>query len=673
MTRTSDARRCVGSEVHAKAEHVTSFKECQRLFGSCAKTKLVNGTVVELLKSTVHGRAKNELKVKWLVNDREIVKTLHLRSVRAGPVPSAPPPQRNPTTDTQTNDSGDDAEDDDEQPPSVEAAYSALACEISEAGGDDAASFDCHGVLWVKQEVQQPVGGPAHEQRWAMVNPAGELVQPGCDCYGPGMDRSPYDYFMTMFPQGHLKKMARLTSALLRRRGKPGTSVGELLRFFGVLVLATRYEFGHRSDLWATVAATKHLQAPAFGRKTGIPRQRFDSLWQCLTFSETLTADTEACSTRRRWSLVSDFVDAFNDHRAANFKPSDLICVDESMSRWYGQGGSWIDHGLPMYVAIDRKPENGCEIQTSACGRSGIMMRLHLVTTAEDEARRTTEGEQGLLHGTVVLSRLVSPWAGSGRTVCADSYFASVDAAERMQVSGMRFIGVVKTATRKYPMAELARRPVHGRGDTEYLVRKNPEGDVSMLALMWVDRERRYFISTTSTPADGTPYERVRWRQEGDAARRVVLTVRQPKVAEVYYSACASIDQHNRCRQDDLRLERKLVTHDWSKRVGFSILGIIIVDSWLLYNGRARAKAVHSAKDVRLPAVSAFGPRLTPTKKRKRSSFSAQRDCKVCKNRTTFVCSTCRETAGDEVFLCSAKKGRECFRKHQAQVHGISD
>lgn len=431
-------------------------------------------------------------------------------------------------------------------------------------------------------------------------------------------------------------------------------------------------------------------------------RKRFDSLWQCLSFSEALNADREACSTRRRWSLVSDFVDAFNDHRAANFKPSDLICVDESISRWYGQGGSWIDHGLPMYVVIDRKPENGCEIQTSACGRSSIMMRPHLVTTARDEERRTSPHEQGLLHGTVVLSRLVSPWVGSGRTVCADSYFASVQAAERMQMSGMRFIGVVKTATRKYPMAELARRPAHGRGDTEYLVRKNQEGDVSMLALMWVDRERRYFISTTSSPADGSPYECIRWRQEGDEARRVALTVRQPKVAEVYYSACASIDQHNRCRQDDLRLERKLVTHDWSKRVGLSILGIIIVDSWLLYKGaRAgegrvqrryyemlatnlidntydshglrRRSSMCAEEEARLPAMSAFGPRLSPTKKRKKNSFSAQRDCKVCKNRTTFVCSTCREISGDEVFLCSAKKGRECFRKHRAQVHGVSD
>lgn len=212
-----------------------------------------------------------------------------------------------------------------------------------------------------------------------------------------------------------------------------------------------------------------------------------------------------------------------------------------------------------------------------------------------------------------------------------------------------------------------------------------------MMALLWVDRERRYFISTTWNHADGTPYERIRWRQNGLAAERVVLTVRQPQDAETYYSSCAAIDKHNRCRQDDLRLERKLVSQDWSKRVGISILGIVIVDSWLLYTdarggeGRTKRKFYEASASqlidnsddyvelrpraplidddaATIDAVSAFGPRVTPTKKKKRNSFAAQRNCQVCSNRSTFVCSTCREIFGTEVFLCSSKKGRDCFQ-----------
>jgi len=38
-----------------------------------------------------------------------------------------------------------------------------------------------------------------------------------------------------------------------------------------------------------------------------------------------------------------------------------------------------------MYVAIDREPENGCEIPDAACGRSGLTLQLRIVTTAADQ------------------------------------------------------------------------------------------------------------------------------------------------------------------------------------------------------------------------------------------------------------------------------------------------
>ena len=77
-----------------------------------------------------------------------------------------------------------------------------------------------------------------------------------------------------------------------------------------------------------------------------------------------------------RWKLVEEFVTLLNEYHKQLFYPSYLICVDESISRWYGQGGHWINLGLPMYVAMDRKSENGAEIHNYACGWSGIMMRL---------------------------------------------------------------------------------------------------------------------------------------------------------------------------------------------------------------------------------------------------------------------------------------------------------
>jgi hypothetical protein len=100
-----------------------------------------------------------------------------------------------------------------------------------------------------------------------------------------------------------------------------------------------------------------------------------------------------------------------------------------------------------------------------------------------------------------------------------------------------------------------------------------------MMAMLWLNRERRYFICTTSSTADGVAYLRMRWRQTPQGAQRVSLTVPQPKAAELYYVSYARIDQHNRCRQDDLQLERKYVTTSSLMRVNMTLLGIIIVDS----------------------------------------------------------------------------------------------
>ena len=71
--------------------------------------------------------------------------------------------------------------------------------------------------------------------------------------------------------------------------------------------------------------------------------------------------------------LIDDHVLLVNNHRAKIITPSGTIIVDKSMSRWYSIGGEWINAGLPMYIAMDHKPENGYEIQDSCCCETEII------------------------------------------------------------------------------------------------------------------------------------------------------------------------------------------------------------------------------------------------------------------------------------------------------------
>ncbi len=105
----------------------------------------------------------------------------------------------------------------------------------------------------------------------------------------------------------------------------------------------------------------QYLPAPCFGN-TGMSPTRFLKTLRCVSFSRHPSRQGQRSGSQYRWTLVQDFVDAINDHGKRNVRLSEVICVDDSISRWYGKDAHWIYIGLPHYVAIDRKRGNGCEI-----------------------------------------------------------------------------------------------------------------------------------------------------------------------------------------------------------------------------------------------------------------------------------------------------------------------
>ena len=80
-------------------------------------------------------------------------------------------------------------------------------------------------------------------------------------------------------------------------------------------------------------------------------RHRFNMLWRHVRWSHLTDLKDEGTSHEaHQWKLVEDFVTHFNEYRIQIFSPLDLICANESISLWYGQGGNWINLVLPIYV-----------------------------------------------------------------------------------------------------------------------------------------------------------------------------------------------------------------------------------------------------------------------------------------------------------------------------------
>ena len=89
---------------------------------------------------------------------------------------------------------------------------------------------------------------------------------------------SKLEVFILMFPPNHLIKIIALTNVRLETKGHEDITKGELVKFFGIIILGSRYEFGSRRDIWATTSVSRFVNAPNFVARTGMHRGRFDAI-----------------------------------------------------------------------------------------------------------------------------------------------------------------------------------------------------------------------------------------------------------------------------------------------------------------------------------------------------------------------------------------------------------
>ena len=160
------------------------------------------------------------------------------------------------------------------------------------------------------------VNGNYHSRNWAVKTRMGYMLGCGGDHQN---SHSHLEYFLMLFPPEQLRLILQLTNNELAMARKNYTTAVEIVKFFGVMLLVTRFEFGSRTSLWSNVTTNKYIPAPSFGL-TGMPRKWFDDLWMCIRFSEQPpNCPSDMTSEQYRWRLVDDFVKNFNEHRAQNF------------------------------------------------------------------------------------------------------------------------------------------------------------------------------------------------------------------------------------------------------------------------------------------------------------------------------------------------------------------
>jgi hypothetical protein len=166
---------------------------------------------------------------------------------------------------------------------------------------------DVHGMVWEEdgQKARSHQNKMVHPWPWRIRHALGEWLEVGCS-FGQNLSR--LEYFLAMFPPEQLMAMIRLLNIRLEAAGKK-VMTGEFLKWFGVLILITRFEFGNRRDSWSKTAPSKYIPAPDFGA-TGMKRHRFEDIMRHVRWSDQPDKRAEGMGFKKhQWLLVDNFVE----------------------------------------------------------------------------------------------------------------------------------------------------------------------------------------------------------------------------------------------------------------------------------------------------------------------------------------------------------------------------
>ena len=121
------------------------------------------------------------------------------------------------------------------------------------------AAATVHDQEWFVDDpaTKLPVNGNYHFCNWAIKTRMRYMLGQGGDHQN---SYSCLEYFLMLFPPEQLQLILQLTNNELAMVRKNYTTAGEIVKFFGVMLLVTRFEFGSWASLWSNTSTTNISQ-----------------------------------------------------------------------------------------------------------------------------------------------------------------------------------------------------------------------------------------------------------------------------------------------------------------------------------------------------------------------------------------------------------------------------
>ena len=107
----------------------------------------------------------------------------------------------------------------------------------------------CHGRKWFEDDysVKHNIKGPHPFLQWFLRTTIGSQLTPGCE---EGNNFPCLDYFLLLLSPNQIIQITMYTSQQLVKHGEKGAPKGGIIKQFGIIILAARFEFGYMFQIW---------------------------------------------------------------------------------------------------------------------------------------------------------------------------------------------------------------------------------------------------------------------------------------------------------------------------------------------------------------------------------------------------------------------------------------
>ena len=210
-------------------------------------------------------------------------------------------------------------------------------------------------------------------------------------------------------------------------------SCGEFLCWIGLWILMSTVDGSNRQSFWLSKDINMFEGAP-FRLTRYMSRNCFEEILLAISY-------TNKCPPQmldKFWE-IRKLIDAWNDNMEAEFSPSWINAIDESMSKWLNE------FMCPGFMYVPQKPwPFGNEYQDAGCCLSDILWRVDL-REGKDHPRHLGEKEHDNLGHTIgVLLRLTKPIWASGKVVVLDSGFCVLQGLVELLKKGVYAHALIK-------------------------------------------------------------------------------------------------------------------------------------------------------------------------------------------------------------------------------------